>query len=76
MRLITSGALLGLVFLLFACGKTYQHPAKPSSARFTDQLTCEEEVRDRMHSSHGFDDAYDEWRIIRSCMKRKGWQYR
>ena len=76
MKWMITGPLLGLIFLFSACGVTYQHPSKPPSERIKDQHACEEQVRDRMHASHGFDDSYDEWRVIRSCMKRKGWQYK
>ena len=76
MRLILLMTLFGLMFLFSACGGIYQHPSKPSSERFKDQLECEEQVRDRMHSSHGYDSSYDEWRIIKSCMKQKGWAYK
>lgn len=75
MKTTAAGMVLGMVLIVAGCAGMYRHPTKPSSQRFQDQLECEALVREQMQDSHGYDSAQDEWRIIQSCMRQKGWTY-
>jgi hypothetical protein len=66
---------LTLSFFLFAmgCSHKLQHPTKPRSEWANDNAECEKEVREHIRSAPDVYDALDEMKMIKRCMKEKGW---
>jgi hypothetical protein len=63
------------IFLLclIGCGHQLQHPTKPRSQWAADNTECEKIVRKAIREAPGEYGVYDEIRLIKRCMKEKGW---
>ena len=70
---------LGLIVLaawlpVISCTHTPYHPDKTDREWTIDHEACERWVREGIRSEPDTYDNFDEMRLIRECMKNKGWQ--
>jgi hypothetical protein len=63
--------------LLFPASCTHKpyHPTKSEREWSIDHESCEVWVREGIRDDPDTYDAFDEMRLIRQCMKDKGWQW-
>ena len=69
--------LLVLVMSMVSTSCTHKpyHPTKSEREWTIDHEVCEAWVREGIRDDPDTYDHFDEMRIIRECMKRKGWQW-
>lgn len=74
---IASFVLMGLTIssLLLSCTHKPYHPFKDDREWTIDHKICEKWAREGIRDDPDTYDNFDEIRIIRACMKRKGWQW-
>ncbi|BBO82083.1 hypothetical protein DSCO28_26490 [Desulfosarcina ovata subsp. sediminis] len=69
---VTAGVILGMT----GCTHKPYHPTKPDRLWASDHADCEmsvrAEIRDEPPATY---DAYDEMKLIKACMKAKGWRW-
>ena len=71
---------LGIVVLavwlpVISCTHKPYHPDKTDREWTIDHEACERWVREGIRSEPDTYDNFDEMRLIRQCMKDKGWQW-
>lgn len=74
--------MVGFMFLLWAaslvsvsCTHKPYHPTKSDREWTIDHEACEVWVREGIRDEPDTYDTFDEMRLIRKCMKDKGWQW-
>jgi hypothetical protein len=65
--------VLFLFILVTGCSGRWQHPTKPRSAWGQDHAKCEQLVRESIREAPDAYDAFDEQKLIKTCMKKMGW---
>lgn len=78
MKTPTQWLMVGLIAVgccLAACTYRPYHPEKSEREWTTDHQACEKFVREGIRSEPDTYDNYDEMRLIRRCMREKGWQW-
>ncbi len=60
---------------IFACTHSPTHPTKSEREWTRDHEACERSVREGIRTEPDTYDIYDEMRLIRQCMRDKGWQW-
>jgi hypothetical protein len=67
----------GVVMLLVAMGCTHKpvHSTKSEREWANDHKACEKWVREGIRDDPDTYDNFDEMRLIRQCMKDKGWRW-
>lgn len=73
MKIAVVVLIIMTVMSLAGCGKQLKHPTKPRSEWSKDNEACEEQVRVMMREGPATYDPGHEIRLIRKCMKEKGW---
>lgn len=69
---LVAAACLGFV----ACTHRPYHPDKPDRAWASDHADCEVAVRTELRNEPAATyDQYDEMKLIKACMKAKGWRW-
>ena len=66
---------LAIVLLGLSCTHKPYHPTKDDRQWAIDHKFCEKWAREGIRDDPDTYDHFDEMRIIRECMKRKGWQW-
>jgi len=64
-----------LLALISACTHKPFHPHKTDREWTADNQACEQWVREGIRDEPDTYDNFDEMRLIRRCMKDKGWQW-
>lgn len=65
------------LFFLCSCTHRPYHPEKPDSAWGADHESCELSVHKTIQEEPtNVYDEYDEIRLVKECMKAKGWQWK
>ena len=67
--------ILVILFILSfsGCGKQLKHPTKSRSEWSHDNEACQKLVHEMMQEGDTPPDPGHEMRLIRECMKKKGW---
>jgi hypothetical protein len=70
-------SILALVVLMVSASCTHKpyHPTKSDREWSIDHEACEAWVREGIRDEPDTYDNFDEMRLIRQCMKDKGWQW-
>ncbi|MDL2269554.1 hypothetical protein LJC71_05240 [Desulfosarcina sp. OttesenSCG-928-A07] len=68
----------GMICTVSCAYKPYPyHPTKPDSAWTTDHAECEKAVQKTIQEEGTYVyDGYDEIRLVKLCMREKGWQWK
>ncbi len=66
---------LAAMMVLASCTHKPYHPIKSEREWAIDNEACQEWVREGIRDEPDTYDVYDEMRLIRQCMKDKGWQW-
>jgi hypothetical protein len=66
---------LGISMLWVSCTHQAYHPTKSDREWTIDHQACEVWVREGIRDEPDTYDSFDEMRLIRTCMKDKGWQW-
>jgi hypothetical protein len=73
-------SLFGLIFLLLvffgACTHKPYHPVKSEKEWTADHEACEKWAREGIRDEPDTYDAMDEMKMIKHCMKQKGWTWK
>lgn len=71
----TVGLLLAVALLaaISGCVRRMKHPTKPPSEWAVDHKACEKEAREFMNERPDNIDYGFEMKLIKNCMKEKGW---
>ena len=76
MKLIWLACLtLAIPLALASCTHKAYHPTKSDREWTIDHQACEVFVREGIRAEPDTFDDFDEMRLIRQCMKEKGWQW-
>ena len=67
--------VLALLFFVGACTHKPVHPTKSDRQWAADHSACEKSVRDLIRDDPDSYDNLDEMKMIKSCMKQKGWTW-
>jgi len=68
-------ALLAILSFSASCTHKPYHPDKTDREWTIDHDACERWVREGIRDEPDTYDNFDEMRLIRQCMKNKGWQW-
>lgn len=66
---------LFLMLFIGACTHKPVHPTKSDRQWASDHSDCEKWVRDLIRDEPDIYDNLDEMKMIKSCMKQKGWRW-
>ncbi len=66
---------LAISLLSISCTHRQHHPTKSDREWTIDHEACEKWVREGIRFEPDTYDTFDEMRLIRQCMKDKGWQW-
>ena len=66
---------LAILMVSTSCTHKPFHPTKSDREWAIEQEACEEWVREGIRDQPDTYDVFDEMRLIRRCMKDKGWQW-
>lgn len=66
---------LAIPLALASCTHKAYHPTKSDREWTIDHQACEVFVREGIRAEPDTFDDFDEMRLIRQCMKEKGWQW-
>jgi hypothetical protein len=66
---------LAISMVLPSCTHKAYHPTKSEREYTIDHQVCEVFVREGIRQDPDTYDRFDEMRLIRQCMKDKGWQW-
>lgn len=66
---------LALPLLVGACTHKPVHPTKSEREWAADHKACEEWAREGVRDEPDTYDSLDEMKMIKSCMKAKGWRW-
>ena len=61
--------------LTLSCTHKPYHPTKSEREWSADHKECEEWTRSGIRREPDTYDSYDEMKMIKACMKQKGWQW-
>ena len=64
-----------MVVFLFSCTHKPYHPSKSEREWTIDHEACERWAREGIRDEPDTYDVYDEMKLIRHCMKEKGWRW-
>lgn len=67
--------VLTISLLIVSCTHKPYHPTKSEREWTIDHEACEVWVREGIRDDPDTYDNFDEMRLIRQCMKDKGWQW-
>jgi hypothetical protein len=70
-----SFAALMASMAMVACVQRPVHPTKSQREWVTDHEACEKSVRSEIRVDPDTYDNFDEMRMIRQCMRDKGWRW-
>ena len=75
---LTLSAVVALCLLAAGCTHRPYHPTKTDRDWSIDHQACEVSVRTEIRDADAPDtyDAMDEMKMIRACMKAKGWRWK
>lgn len=68
-------AMAAMAAVVVSCTHKPYHPEKSDREWAIDHEDCEKRVREDIRDEPDTYDAFDEMRLIRQCMKEKGWQW-
>jgi hypothetical protein len=68
-------AMTAMAAVVVSCTHKPYHPEKSDRQWTIDHEACEKWVREGIRDEPDTYDQYDEMRLIRQCMKDKGWQW-
>ena len=68
-------AVLVMSLALVSCTHKPYHPTKTDREWTIDHEACEVSVRDGIRSEPDTYDDLDEMKMIKNCMKEKGWEW-
>jgi len=68
-------AMAAMAAIVISCTHKPYHPEKSDREWAIDHEACEKWVREGIRDEPDTYDNFDEMRLIRQCMKDKGWQW-